>query len=395
MGAVLVLGHVVIKEISPHSLLPKMVVLHTTSYPIGHTTAYVISALTSSELIPIIYQMIISAITLILFLFVFTNETPKYLVMSNREEESLMVMNHFFEKHEEIERQFAQLQVFASNARYKLPSYKDLFTRSYCFAFIHCCMLFAARNWSGFLTYLSYYPTTLINHPVSDEGKQFSGIIMGAYSVLWCVASYHLINWISRNRLTGIGSTVMGLANMGLFLCYYFDNRSVGHYDLLRLVFFVLYESSLWLSLGVIPWVYCVEVLHERGIAASMMVYYLTTMLLSLAFNIAKQDSQFERFEGMCITGAFLVFSILGMFVGFFGMIDTNEKSEEDISKLIVMGFFATKSRNVSRDNTLSSFNIDPVSYTHLRAHETSLHLVCRLLLEKKKKHHQNTDAAI
>eukprot|EP00831_Metopus_contortus_P067614 TRINITY_DN60354_c0_g1_i1.p1 TRINITY_DN60354_c0_g1~~TRINITY_DN60354_c0_g1_i1.p1 ORF type:complete len:329 (+),score=35.49 TRINITY_DN60354_c0_g1_i1:71-988(+) len=29
------------------------------------------------------------------------------------------------------------------------------------------------------------------------------------------------------------------------------------------------------------------------------------------------------------------------------------------------------------------------VSYTHLRAHETSLHLVCRLLLEKKKKHKQ------
>ena len=28
---------------------------------------------------------------------------------------------------------------------------------------------------------------------------------------------------------------------------------------------------------------------------------------------------------------------------------------------------------------------IEPVSYTHLRAHETSLHLVCRLLLEKKK----------
>ena len=29
---------------------------------------------------------------------------------------------------------------------------------------------------------------------------------------------------------------------------------------------------------------------------------------------------------------------------------------------------------------------MDAVSYTHLRAHETSLHLVCRLLLEKKKK---------
>ena len=27
--------------------------------------------------------------------------------------------------------------------------------------------------------------------------------------------------------------------------------------------------------------------------------------------------------------------------------------------------------------------SIHPVTYTHLRAHETSLHLVCRLLLEK------------
>src|SRR5664279_6317136 len=29
-----------------------------------------------------------------------------------------------------------------------------------------------------------------------------------------------------------------------------------------------------------------------------------------------------------------------------------------------------------------------PVSYTHLRAHETDSYLVCRLLLEKKKKTH-------
>ncbi|WDT36860.1 hypothetical protein PVA38_11755 [Streptococcus pneumoniae D39] len=32
-----------------------------------------------------------------------------------------------------------------------------------------------------------------------------------------------------------------------------------------------------------------------------------------------------------------------------------------------------------------------PVSYTHLRAHETVLDLVCRLLLEKKKKKYQST----
>ena len=33
----------------------------------------------------------------------------------------------------------------------------------------------------------------------------------------------------------------------------------------------------------------------------------------------------------------------------------------------------------------------DPVSYTHLRAHETVLDLVCRLLLEKKKQKKQSS----
>ena len=34
----------------------------------------------------------------------------------------------------------------------------------------------------------------------------------------------------------------------------------------------------------------------------------------------------------------------------------------------------------------------ESVSYTHLRAHETVLDLVCRLLLEKKKKQKTTTD---
>ena len=36
-----------------------------------------------------------------------------------------------------------------------------------------------------------------------------------------------------------------------------------------------------------------------------------------------------------------------------------------------------------------------PVSYTHLRAHETVLDLVCRLLLEKKKKQNLNYTSSV
>ena len=38
---------------------------------------------------------------------------------------------------------------------------------------------------------------------------------------------------------------------------------------------------------------------------------------------------------------------------------------------------------------------VAPVSYTHLRAHETVLDLVCRLLLEKKKQQKEEQDIRI
>ena len=43
----------------------------------------------------------------------------------------------------------------------------------------------------------------------------------------------------------------------------------------------------------------------------------------------------------------------------------------------------------------IAAGNGRPVSYTHLRAHETVLDLVCRLLLEKKKNTTTNTDITV
>ena len=44
----------------------------------------------------------------------------------------------------------------------------------------------------------------------------------------------------------------------------------------------------------------------------------------------------------------------------------------------------AAKVESIPIDEGSKFKESDTVSYTHLRAHETTLHLVCRLLLEKK-----------
>ena len=51
---------------------------------------------------------------------------------------------------------------------------------------------------------------------------------------------------------------------------------------------------------------------------------------------------------------------------------------------------FVALARGIDPDRAIGP---DPVSYTHLRAHETVLDLVCRLLLEKKKNHNTATSA--
>ena len=42
------------------------------------------------------------------------------------------------------------------------------------------------------------------------------------------------------------------------------------------------------------------------------------------------------------------------------------------------------------RKMAMDGYCVNPVSYTHLRAHETGRNIVCRLLLEKKKHTHDD-----
>src|SRR5665647_2182768 len=60
-----------------------------------------------------------------------------------------------------------------------------------------------------------------------------------------------------------------------------------------------------------------------------------------------------------------------------------------DVKPLVVGHWGTTPGQNfiyVHLHRVIKKYDLDTVSYTHLRAHETDSYLVCRLLLEKKKK---------
>ena len=66
----------------------------------------------------------------------------------------------------------------------------------------------------------------------------------------------------------------------------------------------------------------------------------------------------------------------------------TKQGAIDDITSTIAWAVMSKNGRVffTAQDEIKGLGNIVPVSYTHLRAHETVLDLVCRLLLEKKKK---------
>src|SRR5665213_4011250 len=68
------------------------------------------------------------------------------------------------------------------------------------------------------------------------------------------------------------------------------------------------------------------------------------------------------------------------------GLAPTGEDSAH--RRVLRQAILESYSPPLSEDEKLSLWRMvqDPVSYTHLRAHETGRNLVCRLLLEKKKK---------
>ena len=67
--------------------------------------------------------------------------------------------------------------------------------------------------------------------------------------------------------------------------------------------------------------------------------------------------------------------------------IEAYARHQQDNEHVILepgVGFTLVK-KLLKLNSKKTPIDVIPVSYTHLRAHETSLHLVCRLLLEKKK----------
>ena len=108
--------------------------------------------------------------------------------------------------------------------------------------------------------------------------------------------------------------------------------------------------------------------------------------------DIAIKDSRIELIANSINSEAKKIIDVNGRYV-IPGLIDDQVHFREP--GLTHKGEIATESKAGLAGGVTSYFempNVNPVSYTHLRAHETKANLVCRLLLEKKKNHQKHSN---
>ena len=112
-----------------------------------------------------------------------------------------------------------------------------------------------------------------------------------------------------------------------------------------------------------------------------------------LAHNASRLGSRRNR-----LVALLLVVLIAGISAAQFFVASTIKRSEQSASQGVVTAVMRDEriliwkyALHRAADRPLYGYGYGrgiPVSYTHLRAHETVLDLVCRLLLEKKKTRH-------
>ena len=126
-----------------------------------------------------------------------------------------------------------------------------------------------------------------------------------------------------------------------------------------------------------------------EGIFWFVLLPLIFVLILSMA-NLSWDELAVRSWCGReMLNGSILVFALMHPieFVWFYrGDMKDGPIRMRSFAGLMILflGVFASTVGSLGKKLTM--VDPEPVSYTHLRAHETDSYLVCRLLLEKKKK---------
>jgi SP family xylose:H+ symportor-like MFS transporter len=264
---------------------------------------------------------------LFLILLFFVPESPRWLVMKNKEEKARVTL-------EKINGEGGAMQILAEiKETVAGVGSSKLFSYGYLLVIVGV-LLSVFQQFVGINVVLYYAPEIFRNMGSTTDASLLQTIIVGTINLTFTVLAIFTVDRYGRKPLQIIGALGMALSMIALGFTFY--AQQVG---LAALIFMLTYVASFAMSWGPVTWVLLSEIfpnrIRGRAMAVAVAAQWISNLLVSWTFPMLDKSTALTNVfhHGF----SYWIYGIMGLLAAWFVwklVPETKGKTLEQMEKL-------------------------------------------------------------
>ncbi|MEN8137077.1 MAG: D-xylose transporter XylE [Bacteroidota bacterium] len=249
----------------------------------------------------------IPAITF-LFLLNFVPESPRWLILNNKEEEGLHILETINGKEE------AKLVYDDIVGSMEHHASASVFSFGY-FIIVVGMLLSVFQQFVGINVVLYYAPEIFKSMGMGTDAALFQTIIVGAINLTFTIVAIKTVDKYGRKPLQIVGAVGMAVSMFALGMAFFLDNVGT-----VALIFMLTYVASFALSWGPVTWVLLSEIFPNKirgaALAIAVATQWIANYLVSWTFPMMNDSSYLT--ENFNHGFAYWVYGAMGVLAAIF-----------------------------------------------------------------------------
>jgi SP family xylose:H+ symportor-like MFS transporter len=331
VGLASMLSPMYIAEIAPSSIRGKLVSWNQFAIILGMLIVYFVNYTISLKgdeqwLIDTGWRWMFASETipavLFLILLLFVPETPRFLVMRNRESKALDLLNRLDPK-SKAQQIFEEIRISLKIKDAHWLSFGGLLI-------VIGIFLSVFQQFVGINVVLYYAPEIFRNMGSKTDVSLLQTIIVGAVNLSFTILAIFTVDKFGRKPLQIIGALGMAVSMTALGFSFYLKSVGMG-----ALIFMLIYAASFAMSWGPVTWVLLSEIFPNKirgAMSIAVAAQWVANLIISWTFPIMNDNTWLtEKFNHGF---AYWIYGIMGILAALFVwkiVPETKGKSLEEI----------------------------------------------------------------